>query len=57
MHVTSFEEYPFMSWAFFSCMEQRADGMWQLPSGKGTIPLMFSLQATKPDGKQGSMEE
>jgi SAM-dependent methyltransferase len=51
LRLTSFEEYPFMSWGFLDCMEQRDDGMWQLPSGKGDIPLMFSLQATKPVGE------
>ena len=34
-------------------VERRADGMWQLPSGQGDIPLMFSLQATKPEGEGG----
>ncbi len=49
LRLTSFEEYPFMAWAFFPWMERRADGMWQLPSGKGDIPLMFSLRAIKPE--------
>ena len=49
LRVTSFDEYPFMAWAFFPWMERRADGMWQLPSGQGDIPLMFSLRAIKPE--------
>jgi SAM-dependent methyltransferase len=53
LRLTSFEEYPFMPWAFFPYMEQRADGMWQFQSGIGDIPLMFSLQATNPERKTG----
>jgi SAM-dependent methyltransferase len=58
LRLVSFEEYPFLSWPFFPWMERRADGMWHLPSGQGDIPLMFSLQATKPEregGHRGSL--
>ncbi len=47
LRLESFEEYPFVAWAMFPCMEQRPDGMWQLPGGKGDLPLVFSLRATK----------
>jgi SAM-dependent methyltransferase len=57
LRLVSFEEYPFMSWPFFPWMERRADGMWQLPSGQGDIPLMSSLQATKPEGERGHRGE
>jgi hypothetical protein len=49
LRLTSFEEYPFLAWAFFPWMERRADGGWQLPPGQQSIPLMFSLKATKDD--------
>lgn len=49
LRVTSFEEYPFVAWACFPWMERRGDGMWQLPSRQDTIPLMFSLSATRPE--------
>jgi SAM-dependent methyltransferase len=49
LRVTAFEEYPFLAWAFFPWMERRADGFWDLPSGRESIPLMFSLKATKDD--------
>lgn len=51
--IESFEEYPFLSWAFFPWMEQGADGWWRLPEheklplGRGSLPLMFSLKATR----------
>jgi len=47
LRLTSFAEYPFVSWRMFPWMEERADGMWHLPGGKRDIPLMFSLTATK----------
>ena len=52
LRIESFEEYPFMHWAFFPWMERRDEGGWQLPPGKGDIPLMFSLKATKDTGKR-----
>jgi SAM-dependent methyltransferase len=54
LRVESFEEYPFLSWRFFPWMEQAADGWWRLPddgrlpTGAGSLPLMFSLGATQP---------
>jgi SAM-dependent methyltransferase len=47
LRLTSFAEYPFMGWAYFPWMECRNDGWWYLPPGKGELPLMFSLSATK----------
>jgi SAM-dependent methyltransferase len=53
LRIDSFEEYPFLGWAFFPWMERRPDGWWHLPEheglplGHGSLPLMFSLKATK----------
>ena len=53
LRIESFEEYPFLSWRFFPWMEQGADGWWHLPKhpglplGRGSLPLMFSLKASK----------
>lgn len=47
LRITAFEEYPFVAWAIFPWMERRADRWWQLPPGKESIPLMFSLKAMK----------
>ena len=49
LYLTSFDEYPFMAWAFFPWMERRDDDMWQFPAGKRDLPLMFSLRAVKPN--------
>jgi SAM-dependent methyltransferase len=53
LRIESFEEYPYLSWRFFPWMEQGPDGWWRLPVhegvplGPGSLPLMFSLRATK----------
>lgn len=49
LRIASFDEYPFVRWAVFPWMERRAEGGWELPSGQKSIPLMFSLKATKDD--------
>lgn len=48
--IESFEEYPVLGWRFLPWMERRADGWWHLPDTEGSLPLMFSLKATKPTG-------
>lgn len=47
LRIESFEEYPYLGWAFFPWMERRADGWWHLPGQEGSLPLMFSLRARK----------
>jgi SAM-dependent methyltransferase len=53
LRIESFEEYPFLGWRFFPWMEQGANGWWRLPEherlplGPGSLPLMFSLKASK----------
>jgi SAM-dependent methyltransferase len=54
LRVESFDEYPFLGWKFFPWMQQGADGWWRLPddaripTGAGSLPLMFSLKASRP---------
>jgi len=48
LRVETFEEYPYVGWAMFPWMVERADGTWELPGGARAIPLMFSLTASKP---------
>jgi SAM-dependent methyltransferase len=56
LRIEAFDEYPFLAWPFFPWMEQRADGWWQIPThpgaplGAGSLPLMFSLKATRGGG-------
>jgi SAM-dependent methyltransferase len=46
--ITSFEEYPYVGWPMFPWMEGRPDGTWRWPGDTPTLPLLFSLTATKP---------
>jgi SAM-dependent methyltransferase len=47
LRIDSFAEYPHAAWAIFPWMERGADGVWRLPDGAGSLPLMFSVTATK----------
>lgn len=47
LRIESFEEYPYAGWAMFPWMVERPDGMWELPEGMLSLPLMFSLTASK----------
>jgi SAM-dependent methyltransferase len=53
LRLTAFEEYPYVAWAVFPWLERGPEGYWQLPAGRPTIPLMFSLKATR-DGPMTS---
>ena len=45
---TSLHEFDFLNWPSGFLVEG-ADGRWRLPDGtKGSLPLSFSLKATKP---------
>lgn len=48
LHIGSLREYPFLEWPF-PFLEEGEDGTWRLPGElDGTLPLFFSLKATKP---------
>jgi len=49
LRIVSFEEYPFGAWAMFPWMAERPDGTCELPPGLGSLPLMFSLVASKDE--------
>jgi SAM-dependent methyltransferase len=48
LKIDFLHEFPYLDWDFFSFMEKDKDGWWRFKQGKETIPLMFSLKATKP---------
>lgn len=48
LRLETFEEYPYVGWAMFPWMEARPDGTWEFPAGTVSLPLMFSLTASKP---------
>lgn len=41
-------EFPYLSHDHFPFMEQGAEGRWRIKGKPDTIPLMFSIRATKP---------
>ena len=48
LHIESLREYPFLEWPA-PFLEARDDGTWRLPGDMdGTLPLFYSLKATKP---------
>ncbi len=50
LRIESLNEYPFVGWAMFPWMTERPDGLWELPPGQKSIPLMFAIKASKPIG-------
>lgn len=44
-------EFPFCFFPMHPCMERGDDGYWHVPEGNISIPYMFSLKASRPDGK------
>jgi SAM-dependent methyltransferase len=50
LRLDTFEEYPYLGWAMFPWMVERPDGTCELPEGTWSLPLMFSLTASKAGG-------
>jgi SAM-dependent methyltransferase len=48
LRVEFLHEFPYGICGILPCMNQGPDGWWRLPEGDGTVPLLFSLKATKP---------
>jgi SAM-dependent methyltransferase len=47
LRIEFLHEFPYLCWDFYPFMEKDKDGWWRFKDGKETIPLMFSLKATK----------
>ncbi|MCX6832412.1 MAG: class I SAM-dependent methyltransferase [candidate division Zixibacteria bacterium] len=48
LRIDYLHEFPFMVEDHFPFLQKSADGWWRLPGDQDTIPLTFSLKATKP---------
>ena len=48
LRVDFFNEFPYTTWRELPFMVQREDKRWVLPSHQESLPLMFSLKASKP---------
>ena len=47
LQITSFREYPFLSWQMYPFMGMDDEGQWRLPESFPPLPLMFSLKARR----------
>jgi hypothetical protein len=48
LHVDFLHEFPYPTFSMFpSLMEKCSDGMWRLKEVDGSIPLLFSIKASK----------
>jgi hypothetical protein len=47
LRIEFLHEFPYGGYSQFPFMEQDGDGRWRLKEHHNTIPLMFSLKATK----------
>ncbi|MHA2385112.1 MAG: class I SAM-dependent methyltransferase [Candidatus Thorarchaeota archaeon] len=48
LRIDFFNEFPFTTWKALPFLQEREDGRWVLPSHQESMPLMYSLRATKP---------
>ncbi len=48
LHIDFFNEFPFTTWTPLPFLKKRKDRRWVLPSNEDSLPLMFSLMASKP---------
>jgi SAM-dependent methyltransferase len=49
LHIEFLHEFPFCAWQALPFLEKDADGWWRAPEGMISIPMTFSLRATKPE--------
>ncbi|MFW9803167.1 MAG: class I SAM-dependent methyltransferase [Candidatus Thorarchaeota archaeon] len=47
LRIDFFNEFPFTTWKALPFLIEREDGRWVLPSHQESMPLMYSLRATK----------
>jgi SAM-dependent methyltransferase len=48
LRIDFLHEWPFCEWELAGLEERPEDGTWRQPEGEPTLPLFFSLRATKP---------
>jgi hypothetical protein len=45
--IDVFNEHDRLAWQLFPCMVEVGEGMWTLPPDTPSLPLAFSLRATR----------
>lgn len=48
LRIEFLHEFPFTTWRFLPIMERSADGTVRLTKHDGSVPLLYSVKATKP---------
>ncbi|MEX0761466.1 MAG: class I SAM-dependent methyltransferase [Dehalococcoidia bacterium] len=48
LRVTSFEEYPFCVYRAKDGMVRGDDGLWRMPQGVPSVPMLYHMKAEKP---------
>jgi SAM-dependent methyltransferase len=48
LRIEAMTEYPYTYWHKFPRMRRGRDGWWHLTEGEGSVPLMYSMLASKP---------
>jgi len=48
LRIEFLHEFPFTIEQIFPFMERAPDGYWRLTQGDGSVPLLYSIKATKP---------
>ena len=49
LRIEFLHEFPFMTEQMLPCMEATADGAWRLTKHDGSVPLLYSIKATKAE--------
>ena len=49
LRIEFLHEFPFTAYRALPMMDRGEDGWWRLKAGSGSVPLMFSLKATKAE--------
>ncbi|MGH6933696.1 MAG: class I SAM-dependent methyltransferase [Dongiaceae bacterium] len=47
LSIEFFREHQVLAWPLFPCMTKGEDGYWRLPADRPSLPLSFSLKASK----------
>ena len=47
LRIDFLHEFPYAPWSMLTQMKQGDDGWWRLPEGQDSVPLLFSVEASK----------
>ncbi len=50
LRIEQFNEFPYCTYQSLPFLEKGTDGLWRYPAGPDSLPLMFSIRATRDAG-------